>query len=475
MMLKATSSPTLPLSISNGNGSSSHGGSSPNSANSLLVSTGAATNGATRTLRSESMAYPKTSRTNTLWTKLQFYARHNMKAIIASVAFLSLLLVMTSDAIHDVAGPGAATSNHRSFLRFRSNTNAAVNVHWGGAAHAGTFDVQDSVDAALSTSDKVVYHFAAVSDLDQLSSVKEKSKPTFRSILLPGLLTRNTADGRYDITIQDDQKRILTTEHNEAGRGGEFSELTIYNNRLLTFDDRTGDVFEIIQTAKDAPMVVPRFIITEGEGDTGKGMKWEWATVKDGELYMGSMGKEYTRSDGTIANTNNMWIGVLDAAGTLRREDWQAQYNFVRRALNAAAPGYLIMEAILWSDHWQKWIFLPRRISSEKYDDVQDEHNGGRKLVFVDANFTTAEVVEIQIEEDGLRGFSSFAFVPGTKDQHALAIRSVEENCTGDLDVCQQRSYFVVFDVKTGQALSNEIKLSENMKFEGIEFVNIYK
>jgi soluble calcium-activated nucleotidase 1 len=146
----------------------------------------------------------------------------------------------------------------------------------------------------------------------------------------------------------------------------------------------------------------------------------------------------------------------------------------VRHALGAEAPGYLIHEAIRWSDHLQRWVFLPRRISDKAYDEVQDERNGGNKLVLVDENFEKYEVVTIQVEMDGLRGFSSFAFVPSTNDRHALAIRSVEENCTGEIDVCQQRSYFLVFDVKTGEVLSTEKKYKENLKFEGVEFVNIH-
>ena len=122
----------------------------------------------------------------------------------------------------------------------------------------------------------------------------------------------------------------------------------------------------------------------------------------------------------------------------------------------------------------KKWVFLPRRISSKKYDENEDEQMGGNKLVLVDEFFTKTEVVTIDMEKDPLRGFSSFAFVPGTQDQHAIAIRSVEENCTGDLDVCQQRSYFLVFDVTTGKVLSDEVKFKENMKFEGIEFVNAH-
>ena len=133
------------------------------------------------------------------------------------------------------------------------------------------------------------------------------------------------------------------------------------------------------------------------------------------------------------------------------------------------------MEAILWSAHLQQWVFLPRRISSTQYDENEDERKGGTKLVLVDEKFTKAKVVQIDLETDPLRGFSSFAFVPGTQDRHAIAIRSVEENCTGDLSVCKQRSYFSVFDVVTGEKLVDaEKQYTEGMKFEGVEFVNMF-
>ena len=87
----------------------------------------------------------------------------------------------------------------------------------------------------------------------------------------------------------------------------ELSELILYQNRLLDFDDRTRSVFELMSKGKGSEtFVVLRFVITEGAGDTDKGMKWEWASEKDGSLYLGSMGKEYTNPDGYIANTNNL-------------------------------------------------------------------------------------------------------------------------------------------------------------------------
>jgi soluble calcium-activated nucleotidase 1 len=123
----------------------------------------------------------------------------------------------------------------------------------------------------------------------------------------------------------------------------------------------------------------------------------------------------------------------------------------------------------------KKWVFLPRRISHEAYDENKDEKMGGNKLVLVDESFTKTEVVELKdMDLDPLKGFSTFAFVPGTSDRHAIAIRSVEENCVDFTPQCQQRSYFIVFDVLSGQVLSDELEYEDKVKFEGIEFVDIY-
>jgi len=405
------------------------------------------------------MAYPKQ---NSALSTLQWHLRQNSKAVLATLAFCVFVLVVTSDFIHD-SDLGPQT------LRGRTSSTGVVVSNFAGALHSGYFSVEGS-----KVSDNV-HRFAAVTDLDQLSLVKDARKPVYRSVMLPGTIARDPATNKYTMTF--DETRELRTGHNEAGRGAEFSELQIFNNRLLTFDDRTGDVFEILNKPDgQSSFVVPRFVLTEGEGDTDKGMKWEWATVKDGELYMGSMGKEYTKKDGTIENTNNLWVSVLSRSGEIRRIDWNRQFNFVRKTLGATSPGYLIHEAINWSPHLNKWVFAPRRISKEKYDDVLDEKRGSNKVVLINEDFTSAEVIEVKMaSKDGLHGFSSFAFVPGTKDKHALALRSVEEDCAGDdLDVCKQRSYFVIFDVTTGEVLMDEKLIDEPLKYEGVEFVNMF-
>lgn len=410
--------------------------------------------------RGESLAYPRNHASGFV-SKAQWYLRQHSRAVLATMAFIMFILIISSDILHDSSmGPGG------SLRAFKVGSSVGT---FSGAARAGYFKVEDS------QIEKNVFRFAAVTDLDQLSFVKSAKKPTFRSVLLPGKITYDPEKHKYDLEMEE--TRELTTGHNEAGRGAEFSELTIFNNRLLTFDDRTGEVFEILNNADGkSSFVVPRFVVTEGDGDTDKGMKWEWSTVKNGELYMGSMGKEFTRPDGTIANTNNLWVSVLNSRGELRRMDWQDQFNYVRNALGAQSPGYLIHEAINWSPHLRKWIFMPRRISSEAYDDVKDERRGSNKVVLVDENFKSHDIVTVNMKDkDGLHGFSSFAFVPGTGDKHVLALRSVEEDCAGDdLDVCKQRSYFVIFDVTTGEVLMDEIQIEDPMKYEGVEFVNMY-
>lgn len=399
-------------------------------------------------VKSESAAYPKNH--GGIVRKVELVLRQNTSAALATIGFLGFVLIVSSDFLHN-------------------SSVGRVDSSFGGVLHDGYFSVEGS-----KLSDNK-FRFAAVTDLDQLSLMKDEKKMTFRSLLLPGTITRDVQINKYSMVMEE--TRTLKTQHNEAGRGAEFSELTIFNNHLLTFDDRTGDVFEIMneKNGKNS-FVAPRYVITEGNGDTDKGMKWEWSTVKDGLLYIGSMGKEYTRSDGSIANANNLWITIMDSHGEFRRFNWTDQYNFIRDVLGCKSPGYVIHEAIRWSPHMRKWVFMPRRISTKDYDDVLDEKRGSNKVVIVDEKFTHAKIVEVKMaSKDGLHGFSSFAFVPGTNDEHAIALRSVEEDCAGDdLDVCKQRSYIVIFDVLTGEVLMDEVKIKEDMKFEGIEFVDMY-
>jgi len=399
--------------------------------------------------RPASFAYASASPTSDLWNRLIFFVRVNSRAAVTTFVFFCFVLFISSDTVHD-----------QSFLR-----GGNMGSFFGGASYPGSYKASDAII------DDHTFHFAAVTDLDKLSRTSDPNELNFYSILMPGILTRNPSTDEY--SIEFGQSTMIFSKLNEGGRGMELSELTLYNDRLLAFDDRTGAVFEVMGDVHKG--VTPRLVITEGDGDNAKGMKWEWATVKGKELYIGSFGKEYTRADGTVVNTNNLWIAVVDEQGIVRREDWSKQYDFVKSKFGVSPPGYMIHEAVLWSEHLKKWVFLPRRVSNTAYDDIADERKGSNLIGLVDEHFTTADVHEIKFQQvDKLHGFSTVAFVPGTKDHHALAIRSVEEDCAlDDESLCKQRSYFTVFNVLTGDVLMEELLFGDMMKFEGVEFVKL--
>ena len=70
----------------------------------------------------------------------------------------------------------------------------------------------------------------------------------------------------------------------------------------------------------------------EGDGNTNKGLKAEWATVKDGVLHVGSFGKEYVDADTglIISSYANLWIAKISSSGSIVYENWTDNYNRLR-------------------------------------------------------------------------------------------------------------------------------------------------
>lgn len=307
-----------------------------------------------------------------------------------------------------------------------------------------------------------------VADLDKKSrdDGTNSNKPTFHSYLLHATLKIARDEGSqkdvYSVTFGEEQK--FSTAMNEAGRGFELSELAWFNNKLLSFDDRTGIVYRLKNFEGAKPIqAIPEHIIMEGDGLNGKGQKHEWATVKDGELYMGSVGKEFTDNDGNVITDSNLWVAVMDAAGDVRHEDWTANFARVRTALGCDYPGYVVHEAIEWSAVHRQWFILPRRVSTEAYNDVEDELRGSNKLVIASEDFSSIEVREVGTVTP-LRGFSSFKFLPRSDDSIIVAIKSVEVEAEQS-----QTSFVLVFDLK-GNVLLGETELPGGKKYEGVAF-----
>ena len=256
---------------------------------------------------------------------------------------------------------------------------------------------------------------------------------------------------------------------NEAGRGMELSELVRYQNQLLSMDDRTGIVFALeggLSIDTNNVKVVPTVITMEGDGHTTKGMKLEWATTKDGLLYLGSFGKEFTDNEGNIVNKNNLWVITVDREGRKTHLDWSENYEKIKAALGVEKQGYLIHEAITWSELRRQWIILPRRVSSLPYNEDLDEKMGSNKVVIFDEFFEKQPIVKDIGHITPERGFSTFKFVPGTNDDLILAIKSAEFAETG-----KQASYLSLFSLSTTEVYIDEEKIPGASKFEGLEFV----
>lgn len=295
------------------------------------------------------------------------------------------------------------------------------------------------------------YRIAVVADLDTDS----KYGDIWKSYLHYGHLTISDSCDEVSISWDADEKEIKGNTAT-GGRGMELSELQVYDGKLYSIDDRTGIVYHLY-----GEKVVPWVILSDGSGKSSKGFKGEWSTVKDSKLVVGGLGKEWTTSKGEVLNHDPMWVKEIGFDGSVRHIDWRDRYIAVRHAAGISWPGYMIHEAVGWSTLKRKWIFLPRRMSKDRYDDVKDEKMGTNIMITADETFEHIEVKKVG-NKIPTHGFSSFKFVPGTEDSVILALKSEEFN--GNV-----ATYIMVFNVD-GTVLYPEKKIGER-KFEGVEFV----
>lgn len=234
----------------------------------------------------------------------------------------------------------------------------------------------------ISSNGMVTFRIGLIADLDQMSA-KPSTKNTWQSYYKKGHLSYSAAQQLITVSFDTDEPIPLVHHYALKGRGMELSELVTFNGRLLTFDDRTGFVYEL---APENNRVIPWVVMMDGDGRSSKGFKSEWATVKDDHLYVGSMGKEWTTSDGEFESFDPMWVKVVSTSGHVRETfylkrnsylsfflfiqiynlNWVENYKSIRSAMGIQWPGYMIHESGMWSNAHKKWFFLPRRCSKER-------------------------------------------------------------------------------------------------------------
>ncbi|XP_031601929.1 soluble calcium-activated nucleotidase 1 isoform X2 [Oreochromis aureus] len=341
-----------------------------------------------------------------------------------------------------------------SGLRYRSYGSRSWRVN-PSDSHQSDLQYNDTypLSSPERTPQGTRYRIGVIADLDT-SSLSDKKMTWFSYMRRGYLLVSESGD---KVAVEWDADRVVLESHlSEKGRGMELSELVVFNGKLYSVDDRTGVVYHI-----DGEKAVPWVILPDGDGSVAKGFKAEWLAVKDEHLYVGGLGKEWTTTEGEFVNNNPEWVKVVGFRGDVRHENWVPKYTSLKSAAGIEQPGYLIHESAAWSDTLQRWFFLPRRASSERYEETADERRGTNLVLSCSPDFNDIKVSRVGVLNP-THGFSSFKFVPNTDDQIILALKSEE-------DAGKIATYIMAFTLD-GRILLPETKIGD-VKYEGLEFI----
>ncbi|XP_018573558.1 apyrase [Anoplophora glabripennis] len=325
----------------------------------------------------------------------------------------------------------------------------------GNVMRSSNYNYTYPLTRPIKTNTMHTFRIGIIADLDT-NSKSEAEKNTYYSYFKQGYLSYNPK--KLKVIISWDAKEPIQLKNNFAlkGRGMELSELVTFDGRLLTFEDRTGLVYEIINN-----QVVPWVLLIDGDGKKAKGFKSEWATVKNEVLYVGSMGKEWTTASGEFQSNDPQYIKAVTPKGEISHINWVNEYKRIREILGIYWPGYMIHESGVWSDKHQRWFFLPRRCSKEPYNESLDEHRGCSVLISANADMYDVQVVQIR-NSSPTKGFSSFKFIPTSDDFVIVALRT--EELDGNTS-----SYITAFTIH-GDILLEDTYVA-NVKYEGFEFI----
>ena len=246
--------------------------------------------------------------------------------------------------------------------------------------------------------------------------------------------------------------------------------------------------------------------------------------MRHGLLYVGGLGRAWPeppdeRDEGYAPRMHTdtpMWVKVLDG-GAVRHTNWAANYAAMREAANCTGEGYLSHEAALWDDasnRWlfmprtnpnpdpnpnpsphtnpnpnlspftlPRWLFMPRRASSEAWSEVEDEQRGANLMLWSHGGWNTGQGVQglhpvqahggahhhaamrpqVRVERVGgpllrQRGFSSVKLLPGTEMLVALKTEEVRGRFA---------SYLTVLSLN-GTVLMEDTHVKD-VKYEGLE------
>lgn len=255
------------------------------------------------------------------------------------------------------------------------------------------------------------YSFAIVADLDLQS--RDPQHFIWRSYLKKGRVLRiSKREERERFVIVLDEELELNTSTATKNRSMELSELVFHNRNLVAFCDYSGIAYKICPSSGKT---FQRWAIADGDGDEPKPFKGEWATIKDDDIWLGSIGFEWLDADGEIVHRNTEWVKTIDSSGLVQNLNWHRVYQTIRSSTNTTLPGYLWHEAVEWEPFRRLWVMLPRFASnSSRYIPGKETADTTNMLIVADEFFTDIRVTRLA-HHDPRYGFSSVRRVPGSQ------------------------------------------------------------
>ncbi|XP_059612593.1 apyrase-like [Phlebotomus argentipes] len=299
------------------------------------------------------------------------------------------------------------------------------------------------------------YPFEIIADLDKKALTSGQKNTYVSNIQLGSVYVLNNTI--TDITLSSESHDVVT-KYSFNGRGAELSELLIFHEKLYTFDDKSGIIFDV-----EKDKLIPWVILSDGAGNETNGFKCEWATVKDDHVIVGSHGVESMTPEGKVKSRNAFYVKKITEDGGVIHENWFEVYDKLRRAVGMPFPGFVVHEAALWSAINEKWIFLPRKCSKEPMNSDTFDYIGCNLIILANEDFSKIESHELSDPPlVNHRGFSSFQFLPNTDEKIIIALTTIET-------VQEVATYIIALDIE-GKVLFPETKILSE-KFEGLSFL----
>ncbi|VVC45461.1 Hypothetical protein CINCED_3A017523 [Cinara cedri] len=178
-------------------------------------------------------------------------------------------------------------------------------------------------------------------------------------------------------------------------------------------------------------------------------MNIEWATVKDGSLFVGPNGIGQSK-----------FVAIINRNKQITFEDWSKNFDKIKDVAGIKKDGYMTFESCEWSKEQNKFFFLPKTASNSAYDRIKDRQQGLNLIMSASPDFKEVQkegnITEVYTD----RGYSSFKFLPYTKDQVIVALQTSE---------ITNETHIIAFNTN-GSVLYKPTKVAD-IKFEGFEFV----